>query len=871
MLPKVFDRPSSTRWKKAPLPARDPKHLLFRSVSSASTAHSTPPPFLSLRSRLLLAALSPTLLGLIAVLVTVAIPLLTAGASPIQTRIDQAKDRLTSACGGVQAAAAAIQGVPHYMATGTNRMIASTVVFFVQGLGHLLMLLLIATEQVLLYVVDTYRSLLQCLIELLIRGVLAVLTEAVQILSNGINEASQGIKAAVQAAVAGVNTVISTALSGVNDVLHIVGKSVSVPQIDVPNLSALDNVRLPTFFEDGLIALNNTIPTLDQVKDKINAVISAPLVSLRVDVNNSINAFSFNQSTLDVPALPTPAIQICNASTIADATGPLDELAHAVHKLELFLLIGLLFAMLLVALGTVGLEWWAWRSMWRHVKIIRDVCGRTDDTEPHTHPTQTPANDPEKAALTSRFKTDSESKWSALKKHASEEQDGDPERKRALEAYRNRTTQHPISSYWLNASDMPEPYAGRGRQPTTGAASGEHQQVHFAALPSRSASRATVGTPSLSSQSTTRLVVVSDHCMSVPDQQDSVNGLSSATPAADPLASDRGTLDLVHLVHHPLTTAFSLRVASFMRVRHGQTLDAIRWYLGGWIGHAGMLALFAFAIFGALSSEVHILALGRLANTYDKRLTGSLTDFTSGIQSELQAAFLTQSITYANQVNGQIQSHEDQINHDVFGWVNVTTSTMNNTLNEFVDMVDETVSDIFNNTILYSPVQNFINCILIRKVQGIETALTWIHDNAHVSFPRVDSDILTLNDTEMQTLLSPVTNLGSGVDNTGAQSSSAAQQPTVARIVAGQLKALRRQRDFFLGLLAVWVLLAVVGLLMMFRRMRGHRSTRQRRGEHDGQDLYNIPLGSPSRHVPWISRARRQVVGLLGQKSKPWS
>ncbi|KAE8221784.1 hypothetical protein CF326_g8499, partial [Tilletia indica] len=141
---------------------------------------------------------------------------------------------------------------------------------------------------------------------------------------------------------------------------------------------ALDNVRirLPTFFEDGLIALNNSIPTLDQVKDKINAVISSPLELLRTDVNNTINAFQFDRSVLAVPPLPSTALQVCNSTTIAAATTPLDELAHAVHKLEIFLLLAVLLAMLLVALCTVGLEWWAWRSMWRHVRLIRDVCGR---------------------------------------------------------------------------------------------------------------------------------------------------------------------------------------------------------------------------------------------------------------------------------------------------------------------------------------------------------------------------------------------------------------------------------------------------------------------------------------------------------------
>ncbi|KAE8215731.1 hypothetical protein CF327_g987 [Tilletia walkeri] len=174
---------------------------------------------------------------------------------------------------------------------------------------------------------------------------------------------SQGIQSAVQATVSSVNTVISSALAGVNDVLHIVSN-----RYQSRKSVASDNFRLPTFFEDGLIALNNSIPTLDRVKDKINAVISSPLKLLRTDVNNTINAFQFDRSVT--------ALQVSNSTTIAAATTPLDELAHAVHELETFLLLALLFAMLLVGLCTVGLEWCAWRSMWRHVRLIRDVCGR---------------------------------------------------------------------------------------------------------------------------------------------------------------------------------------------------------------------------------------------------------------------------------------------------------------------------------------------------------------------------------------------------------------------------------------------------------------------------------------------------------------
>ncbi|KAK0557810.1 plasma membrane fusion protein prm1, partial [Tilletia horrida] len=670
----------------APLPSRqwrtgvafNPHRLFFQNSRS-------PPPFLGKRSRLALAALSPTFLSIFILLVSVAIPLLTPGASPIETRIDQAKDRLTAACAGVQAAVGAIQGVPHYMAQGTNRMIANGIEFTVSSLGHLLMLLIYATEKVLIYIVDTYRSLLQCLIELLIRGVLAILVQVVQILSEGINSASLGIKSAVQAAVSSVNTVISSALTGINDVLRIVGKSVQVPQINVPDLSALDNVRLPTFFQDGLIALNNSIPTLDAIKDKMNSVIAMPLEAARTDVNKTINAFTFDRSVLDVPPLPGTALPVCNASTIAAATKPLDDLAHAVHKLELGLLVGLLLAMLIVALCTVALEWWAWRSMWRHIRLIREICGR--DQARDDHPLQQQPLSTSAASLPMTSSKAAEAK-------AEEASQG--VQRRYADGQPARQVNEPASSYWLNAPDAQD------EQLAAHDGSYGHQQVTFSpptrraasdqlaqSSPLNEAAHAAAGAQSNTQPpASTRFVVVSDHCIELPAHPSP----SPKRARLDPLASDRGTLDLVHLVHHPLATSLSLRLASTLRVQRAQTLDALRWFFGGWLGHPGMIALLAFAVFGALSTQIHILALQHIAKEYDGRLYGSLNDASSGIRQQLQDSFVGQSVAYANQVNNQIQVYENRINQNVFGWVNTTTGTMNNTLNEFVDMVNEAIS-----------------------------------------------------------------------------------------------------------------------------------------------------------------------------------
>lgn len=44
---------------------------------------------------------------------------------------------------------------------------------------------------------------------------------------------------------------------------------ISIPQFSIPSLDALQNVTLPTTFQDALVSLNNSLPTLDQLKQEV--------------------------------------------------------------------------------------------------------------------------------------------------------------------------------------------------------------------------------------------------------------------------------------------------------------------------------------------------------------------------------------------------------------------------------------------------------------------------------------------------------------------------------------------------------------------------------------------------------------------------
>ncbi len=64
----------------------------------------------------------------------------------------------------------------------------------------------------------------------------------------------------------GLNSAIKTVVDAANNVpfFHF-----TPPQISTPSLSALDNVQLPSDFTSALQNLNNSLPTIADLKNKI--------------------------------------------------------------------------------------------------------------------------------------------------------------------------------------------------------------------------------------------------------------------------------------------------------------------------------------------------------------------------------------------------------------------------------------------------------------------------------------------------------------------------------------------------------------------------------------------------------------------------
>ena len=78
------------------------------------------------------------------------------------------------------------------------------------------------------------------------------------------------LRTSIQNDVNSVNSAIKTAIDGINKVNPFA--DITAPQFNIPSLDGLQNVTIPDDFTQALIKLNSSIPSVEEIKDKLNAL-----------------------------------------------------------------------------------------------------------------------------------------------------------------------------------------------------------------------------------------------------------------------------------------------------------------------------------------------------------------------------------------------------------------------------------------------------------------------------------------------------------------------------------------------------------------------------------------------------------------------
>lgn len=161
----------------SPLPATP--HTAYSPSSSSQQSPTTSlRPYLTLLPRIMLTFFSPCLLPMI-----LTISHLIQNRSSTASLAASFKSSVLSACSGLAKGAASIKTLPRYLAMQTNQEAIRATQASILAIGTMLMDAIAIIEAVVNFIVDTYRSMLLCTIELVVRGTLEILISAVQTVS----------------------------------------------------------------------------------------------------------------------------------------------------------------------------------------------------------------------------------------------------------------------------------------------------------------------------------------------------------------------------------------------------------------------------------------------------------------------------------------------------------------------------------------------------------------------------------------------------------------------------------------------------------------------------------------------------------------
>ncbi|KAJ3839261.1 hypothetical protein F5878DRAFT_582034 [Lentinula raphanica] len=663
-------------------------------------AHSNPyastttlKPYLELPHLLSLTWLAYPILSLLFIAFRLQISLASA-----EDDVANAKADLLASCQAAQKAATAAASMPRYMAIATNDQFVSAVNDSMNAARATLVLALTIMEAIINFIVDIYRSTLLCFVELIVRGALSLAISAVSALNEAVQDVASGIATAIQDSISGANSAISSAINAINKVNPF--GNISIPQISSPDLSALNNVSLPSSFQDSLNQLNSSIPTFSQLKDDINAILDSPFELLKKDINDTFAGLSFNTSVLTVPEQ--------NQVTFCDQldTSVVDDLGQDLIKIaKIGVIIIILLALLLVGLNCL-LEWYKWRCQKSHLQYTREA-------------------------------------W---------------------------TTDPSIT-----------------------------QSKGF-------------GTPS---------VTLTDH-----------NLLMLQANGA-----------------HPLITRIMNQLSARLHFSP-TTYTNLSWFLH-YIFHAPALACFLIGFFGLLSVEIQLIAVHPLEAKYAARAAATTQDFSNTIATSINASMYNQSAAYANNVNSHIDTLQSSINDGLFGWVNGTTTTLNDTLATFYGDIQNAISDAFNGTLLEDPLQDFLACFIGSKVEAIEDALTFLNQNLHIDMPRMNDSVLVLSPESINEASQPIAEaaVGDGSDDNGG---------FVGKLVNAYVASLEKERIMFGIFMGLWGLVVLMAICIILWSTYGQRYLERRRRkkwerqQRAGIDGLVIPfrVGQPAAEKP---------------------
>jgi len=269
-------------------------------------------------------------------------------------------------------------------------------------------------------------------------------------------------------------------------------------------------------------------------------------------------------------------------------------------------------------------------------------------------------------------------------------------------------------------------------------------------------------------------------------------------------------MDVVYLASRPTSSGIGLW---FGRRFGSARRQAIMRWAWAYATSVPMMLLLALGLAGLFSCLCQYLLLKAIEDKTPE-LTNQVANFAEKVVGSLNNA----SMSWSKGVNGAVGSLDNKLNDDIFSWVNSSTTAVNNTLNAFVSEMSKTLNSTFGGTPLETPIKEVLNCLIGLKIASFQKGLTWVQDNAHVSFPGVSNDTFSLGAIAAKSDSDSAAELLADPNGKAKDEITEAVMYVIEKLMSG----IRQEALIATALILIWLFIAIGGYVyaatQLFRR-----------------------------------------------------
>ncbi|CAI2172695.1 17893_t:CDS:2 [Funneliformis geosporum] len=292
--------------------------------------------------------------------------------------------------------------------------------------------------------------------------------------------------------------------------------------------------------------------------------------------------------------------------------------------------------------------------------------------------------------------------------------------------------------------------------------------------------------------------------------------------------------------------------------KNNENKDLFIWFWH-YILHKPALICLLIGLTGVLGIYLQIFILNTVKQINKQTIVDSINDFSNSIANLIDSQLISASKTFSNDSNTAILSLENDLNQNLFGWVNTTTNTLNNTLNAAVDEISTFVQNTFGGVpILLTSVNQLVDCLILNKIEGIQAGLNFISENAFIGLPRVNEAVLSdINNDMNNFVVGQATNELVGSSNNDGEIGG-----EIGKIFDAYEETLRSELLLFWCLISVWLIVIFMALIGVLWELFQRRRRKQINIREDNDNSHSKP-----KHKPVFSQ--RDIINPLPPRPRP--